>query len=123
MSVTFFNREDFQYHGGFLMYTAEYPGRPVYEDTPGTHPSRVGTGRDLFIARFKRNYGVVTKANFLTELIKNHTVESYTKAIDEKWAPVQILENVNPAWMRRIQQAADQRKAPAVMDISWDNQL
>jgi|TARA_R110000796_G_scaffold37271_7_gene94042 hypothetical protein len=116
MSVTFFNRADFQYHGGYLMYTGEYPSRPVYEAGPNVHPNNVGRGRDLFIARFKYNRrGVVTKANFLTELIKNHTVESYSKAIEENWAPVQILENVNKAWMPRIQQAWDKRRAADIM--------
>ena len=54
------------------------------------------------------------RADF-TELIKNHTVESYSKAIEEDWAPVQILENVNKAWMPRIQQAWDKRRAADIM--------
>ena len=95
--MTQFNKTDFSFHGGYLMYTGDYEGRPVYEDKPGVHHTRVGTGKDLFIARFKHK-GPITKAKFLKELIKNHTVEDYAAAILFGAAPVTILKEKNAAW-------------------------
>lgn len=95
--MTKFNKEDFNYHGGYLTYTGEYEGRPTYEDKPGVHPTRIGKGKDLFIARFKHK-GPITKAKFLKELIKNHTVEDYANAYLFGMAPIAILKDKNPAW-------------------------
>ena len=49
------------------------------------------------IARSKQK-GPVTKAKFLKELIKNHTVEDYAAAILFGAAPVTILKDKNAAW-------------------------
>jgi hypothetical protein len=95
--MTKFNKADFIYHGGYLTYTGNYNGRPVYEDNPGVHSTRVGKGIDLFIARFKHK-GPITKAKFLAELIKNHTVEEYANASLFGMTPVGILREHNPAW-------------------------
>ena len=95
--MTQFNKADFTYHGGYLMYTGDYYGRPVYEDKPGIHPTRVGKGIDLFIARFKHK-GPITKAKFLKELIANHTVEAYANAYLFGMSPVGILRDRNVAW-------------------------
>jgi hypothetical protein len=95
--MTKFNKEDFTYHGGYLMYTGYYKDRPLYENKKGVHPSRVGTPIALFVARFKYRGTPITKANFMKELIKNHTVESYAEAIKDG-TPVGILANANPAW-------------------------
>ena len=42
--MTQFNKADFSYHGGYLMYTGDYEGRPVYEAGKNVHPSNVGRG-------------------------------------------------------------------------------
>tara|TARA_R110000772_G_scaffold182201_1_gene293484 strand:- start:175 stop:480 length:306 start_codon:yes stop_codon:yes gene_type:complete len=99
--MTQFNKEDFNYHGGYLMYKGNYEGRPVYEDKPNVHPTRVGKGIDLFIARFKYK-GPITKAKFLKELIKNHTVEDYANASLFGMSPVGILKDKNPVWYEKV---------------------
>ena len=70
--MTKFDKSKFSYHGGYLTYTGDYNGRPVWEAAPRIHPSNVGKGKNLFIARFKHK-GPITKAKFLKELIANHT--------------------------------------------------
>jgi hypothetical protein len=71
--MTQFSKADFDYHGGYLTY------------------------KGAFIARFKYR-GPITKAKFLKELIKNHTVESYTNAYSFGYAPLAILKDKNPLW-------------------------
>ena len=51
--MTQFDKSKFNYHGGYLMYRGDYEDRPVYPDGPNVHPTMVGRGVDLFIARFK----------------------------------------------------------------------
>jgi hypothetical protein len=99
--MTQFNKADFNFHGGYLMYTGDYNGRPVYEDGPKVHQSMVGKGKDLFIARFKYK-GPITKAKFLKELMTNHTVEDYANACLFGMTPVAILADKNPAWYEAI---------------------
>jgi hypothetical protein len=94
--MTKFDKTMFNYSGGYLMYTGDYEGRPVYENNPAYHPSRIGTAKDLFIARFKHR-GPVSKAEFLKELLKNYTVEEYVAAM-EKSSPLTILKDRNPTW-------------------------
>ena len=94
--MTKFDKTLFSYSGGFLMYTGDYEGRPVYENNPAYHPSRVGTKKDLFIARFKHR-GPVTKAEFLKELMKNHTDETYAAAMETS-SPLTVLKDRNPTW-------------------------
>mgnify|MGYP006957639738 FL=1 len=103
-TMTKFNRKDFNYHGGYLMYTADYEGRPVYEAGKNVHPTNVGKGKDLFIARFKYS-GPFTKAKFLTQLINNFTVEEYVAerakdGLDS--SPLQILKNNNEDWYYKV---------------------
>ena len=98
--MTNFDKTKFSYHGGFLMYQGDYEGRPVYEDKPGVHPSRVGTGKDLFIARFKYS-GPITKAQFVKELVANHTVEDYAIASTTN-TPLDILKDKNPTWYETL---------------------
>ena len=98
--MTKFDKSLFSYHGGFLVYRGEYEGRPVYEAGPMVHPSNVGRGKDLFIARFKYR-GPFTKAVFLKELLKNFTVEEYAEA-SKKDAPLAVLRNKNPEWYEKI---------------------
>lgn len=94
--MTKFNKSDFSYHGGYLMYTGEYEGRPVYEAGKRVHPSNVGRGIDLFIARFKYRGSPVKMGAFKKFLINNFSVEEYAAArkvegIDG--APLRILQN------------------------------
>ena len=103
-TMTKFNRKDFNYHGGYLTYTGDYEGRPVYEDKPNVHPTRVGKGIDLFIARFKYS-GPFTKAKMLTQLINNFTVEEYVAerakdGLDS--SPLQILRNNDEDWYYKV---------------------
>ena len=116
--MTKFNKEDFSYHGGYLTYTGDYEGRPVWQTTTaagGTvHPSLVGKGKDLFIARFKHR-GPFTKAKFLAQLIKNFTVEEYVEerakdGLDS--SPLQILRNKNEDWYYKVMFAWKNKSTP-----------
>lgn len=100
--MTNFAKDSFSYHGGFLMYTGDYAGRPTYEAGPNVHPTRVGTGKDLFIARFKYSRSPFTKAQFVKELMKNHTVESYAAALAAGESPLNVLRAKNPSWYENI---------------------
>lgn len=71
--MTKFDKSKFSYHGGYLMYG------------------------DKFIARFKYA-GPFTKACFLKQLIKNHTVEEYLHKLQCGEAPLRILEQADPKW-------------------------
>lgn len=87
--MTKFNKKNFRYDGGYLMYTGEYEGRPRYKAGPMVHPSNVGRGIDLFIARFK--YRTITKGKFLKALFKSGmTVEQYAEAVKDN-PPFAIL--------------------------------
>jgi len=105
--MTKFIRENFIYHGGYLEYKGPYEGQPTYDEVYGKdniHPSRIGMPMELFIARFKYK-GPFTKAKFLTELIKSHTVEEYAEARSKDCldsAPLNILKNKNPEWYDNI---------------------
>lgn len=72
--MTKFDKSKFSYHGGYLTYE----------------------GR--FVARFKYS-GPFTKAVFLKQLIKNHTVEEYFHKLEiDHVAPLRILEQSDPNW-------------------------
>lgn len=57
-----------------------------------------------FVARFKHK-GPITKAKFLKELIKNHTVEGYFAEMSTNKAPVAILRDANENWFYDILEA------------------
>ena len=63
-----------------------------------------------FVARFKHK-GPHTKAKFVKELIKNHTVQQYFHdlQINHK-APLTILKDANPDWYYSILEDAYGRK-------------
>lgn len=94
--MTKFDKSEFSFSGGFLTYNGDYEGRPVYENKPGVHPTRVGKGIDLFVARFKYA-GPITKAIFVKELMKSFTVEEYA-ALSKGKSPLEILREKNPTW-------------------------
>ncbi len=70
--MTKFNKELFNYHGGFLTY-GQYPDRPK------------------FVARFKYKAG--NRAGFQSFLIKNFSVEEYFGRLEAGEAPLTILES------------------------------
>lgn len=88
--MTAFNRDDFEYSGGYLMYTGDCGLFTKYYEEP-CHPTRLGNPKPEFIARFK--YCGKDKARFLTFLIKNFTVEGYLAAREAGYSPVEILES------------------------------
>ena len=112
--MTQFNKSDFSYHGGYLMYRGDYEGRPVYPNKEGVHPSNVGRGIDLFIARFKYSGSPIKMSidlfiarfkysgspikmgAFKKFLIKNFTVEEYVAARNSEGldsSPLRILQS------------------------------
>lgn len=93
--MTQFNKSDFEYHGGYLMYRGDYEGRPVYPNKEGVHPSNVGRGIDLFIARFKYSGSPIKMGAFKKFLIKNFTVEEYVEmrsGDDFDSSPLRVLQ-------------------------------
>ena len=102
--MTRFNKADFSYHGGYLMYNGAHTTAEFYQAGVNVHPTRVGTQKSLFVARFKYK-GPVTKAKFLAELIKNHTVEGYVEAMKTD-APLCVLKTANPQWFAKIMKKA-----------------
>jgi hypothetical protein len=77
--MTKFDKTLFNYSGGFLTYGG-YPERPK------------------FIARFKYRSTPITKGVFVTQLIKNHSVEEYFAKLDAGSAPLEILRDADPKW-------------------------
>lgn len=109
--MTQFDKSKFNFHGGYLTYTGNYVGRPVYENKPNIHPTRIGTGIDLFIARFKYSGSPITKAKFLKELIANFTVEEYVEARNgHNNAPTRVLDDKNPGWSEGIVNAWKEKR-------------
>lgn len=70
--MTKFAKANFEYHGGYLHYNT-------------------GTERK-FIARFKHR-GPVTKAKFLSALIKHYTPADYFAKMEAGAAPLRVLMN------------------------------
>lgn len=98
--MTKFDKAMFQYNGGFLMYHGAFKGQKTYDEVYGAdkvHPSRIGMPKEQFVARFKYK-GPFTKAVFMKELIKNHTVEGYVAQMEAGKAPLEILREANPTW-------------------------
>lgn len=111
--MTHFNKNLFSFHGGYLTYTGDYEGRPVYAEGKNIHPSNVGRGINLFIARFKHSGTPITKAKFVKELVNNFTVEEYVAARngpDGNIPPVRVLDDKNPGWSESIVNAWMEKK-------------
>ena len=73
--MTAFNKDDFSYSSGWLTYGKDYK----------------------FVARFKHR-GFITKAKFIKQLIKNHTVEEYFSKLDGGDTPLGILRDADWGW-------------------------
>jgi len=103
--MTQFDKSKFHYHGGYLTYKGDYEGRPVYPDGPNVHPSMVGRGVDMFIARFKHRGAPITKGQFIKELCESFIVEEFalaTSGTSLSSAPVNVLKDNNPEWYENI---------------------
>jgi hypothetical protein len=88
--MTQFDKTKFNYHGGYLTYEGDYQGRPVYKAGKNVHPSRVGLGIDLFVARFKY---VFFQGAFKNFLVKNFTVEEFATRYKNGESPLTMLES------------------------------
>jgi len=85
-----FEKEHFNYHGGYLTYEGDCGKFNAYFEEP-CHPSRLGMRKDAFVARFKYS----GYARFRDFLIKNFDVEEYFQLTDrngENLAPLTALE-------------------------------
>ena len=89
--MTKFDKNLFSYSGGFLTYGG-YPERPK------------------FVARFKYR-GPFSMGVFKTELVKNHTPESYFAALDSGKAPLEVLRESNPEWYEARLEKFRQKRA------------
>lgn len=90
--MTNFIKENFRFDGMYLMYEGDQGYcTEYYADEPGTHPTRVGTARALFIARFK--YGNRPWKTWVNFLVKNFTVEEYATRSAHGETPVGIMQS------------------------------
>lgn len=76
-----FDKDKFEWDGMYLMYNGEHNRATYYIATADTHPSRVGTARVTFIARFK--YGRKPWKTWVNFIAKNFTVEEYVRMSDD----------------------------------------
>ena len=95
--MTKFDKNQFVYHGGYLTYHGPYETAEYYEEGPNVHPSRVGTQKHLFIARFKYR-GAFTKARVQKKIMELFSVEQYAQLMKENSAPLTILKEADPDW-------------------------
>jgi hypothetical protein len=92
--MTNFNRDDFNYHGGYLTYKGEQGTMTKYygENGESCHPTRKGLPKDAFIARFK--YATTSsKGPWITFLCKHFTVEEYLGRMAAGETPLAIMES------------------------------
>jgi hypothetical protein len=89
--MTKFNRDDFNYHGGYLTYTGEQGEMTEYYAQP-CHPTREGMAKPAFIARFKYAQ-TSSRGPWVTFLIKNFTVEEYLGRMAAGETPLAIMES------------------------------
>lgn len=99
--MTAFDKTQFEYFGGYLNYHGPYETAEYYEDGPSVHPTRVGTQKHLFIARFKHG-GPFTKAKVMKKIMQTFTVEEYAQLMKDGGAPVSILKDADPEWYEKV---------------------
>ena len=99
--MTAFDKTQFQYFGGYLNYHGPYETAEYYEDAPNVHPSRVGTQKPLFIARFKHG-GPFTKAKVMKKIMQLFSVEQYAQLMKEGGTPLGILKDADPEWHDKV---------------------
>ena len=96
-NMTAFDKTQFVYDGMYLNYLGDYEGAEYYEEGPNVHPSRVGTRKPLFIARFKYR-GAFTKSRVMKKIMQLFSVEQYAKLMKDGGAPLSILKDADPDW-------------------------
>lgn len=86
----YFNKEDFEWDGMYLMYNGSFPGsRTMDQVRPNCHPSWIGKNYPEFIARFK--YGSKPYKSWINFLVKNQVkVADYLKLVEES-SPVEAM--------------------------------
>jgi hypothetical protein len=85
---TRFEKELFNWDGMYLTYHGEHTGSKYY--TEPCHPTRLGTPKHEFIARFKYGNYKPWKA-WVNFLVKNATVEEYLR-LEEETSPVGAMK-------------------------------
>ena len=105
--MTNFKKDDFRWDGMYLMYEGEQGYCTEYfghEDN--VHPTRRGTARPMFVARFK--YGNKPWKTWVNFLVKNFTVEEYATRQAHNETPVAIMQSkgfIEPAQKKQCKQA------------------
>ncbi len=92
--MTSFDKELFNYHGGYLTYTGKHTLSKNFEEVYNVerlHPDNVGRHVDTFIARFKYNQRPWKKwVNFIC---KNFTCEEWVNLAESGMTPSEIIES------------------------------
>lgn len=92
--MTSFDKELFNYHGGYLTYTGKHTLSKNFEEVYNVerlHPDNVGRHVDTFIARFKYNQRPWKKwVNFIC---KNFTCEEWVNLVESGMTPSEIIES------------------------------
>ena len=105
--MTNFIKDNFRFDGMYLMYTGDQGYcTEYYADEPGTHPTRVGKARDMFVVRFK--YGSKPWKTWVNFMVKNFTVEEYATRIAHNESPVAIMQSkgfLEPALKKQCKNA------------------
>ena len=104
--MTNFTKENFTFDGMYLMYEGEQ-GELTHYYGEDAHPSRVGTAKAMFIARFK--YGNKPWKTWVNFMVKNFTVEEYhAAATSPDGSPVQAMQSkgfLEPALKKQCKNA------------------
>ena len=100
--MTKFDKNQFEYHEGYLTYHGPYETAEYYEDGPNVHPTRVGTQKHLFIARFKYSTSPFTKAKVMKKIMELFSVEQYAQLMKEGGTPLGILKDADPQWHDKV---------------------
>jgi len=98
--MTKFDKTQFEFFGGYLNYLGDYEGAEYYEEGPNVHPSRVGTRKPLFIARFKYG-GPFTKSKVMKKIVDMFTVEQYAEMMKIGNTPLSIIKQFDPMWFNK----------------------
>ena len=97
--MTKLDKTQFEFFGGYLNYHGDYEGAEYYEEG-NCHPSRVGTRKPLFIARFKHG-GPFTKSKVMKKIVDMFTVEQYAEMMKIGNTPLNIIKQFDPAWFNK----------------------
>lgn len=87
--MTNFTKENFTFDGMYLMYEGDQGELTKYYTEP-CHPTRLGTAKSAFIARFK--YGNKPWKTWINFMVKNFTVEEYLEGLANGATPVGLMQ-------------------------------